>query len=67
MRMYFFAVTVKVEHEGRPMEAVLYKAARAGGELAARRAILERYLEAGFVVARIDRVEERTPEVLGDS
>ena len=61
MRMHFFHVTIKVEHQGRPMEPILYKGARAGDELTARRIILDRYLERGFRVVRLERVGERTP------
>jgi hypothetical protein len=62
MRMHFFDVTIKVEHQGRPIETVLYKGARAGDELTARRIILNRYLESGFRVVRLERVDERAPE-----
>ena len=62
MRMHFFDVTIKVEHQGRPIETVLYKGARAADELTARRIILDRYLERGFRVVRLERVGERTPE-----
>ena len=62
MRMHFFDVTIKVEHQGRPIEAVLYKGARADDELAARRIILNHYLERGFRVVRMGRVGERTHE-----
>ena len=66
MRIHFFDVTVKVEHDGRPLRAVLYKAARAESELAARRIVLNQYLEAGFQVLRLERVPERSPDLLGD-
>jgi hypothetical protein len=59
MRIYFFDVTVKVMHRDGPGQVVLYKAARAGDELTARRKILEQLLQGRFQVVRIDRVPER--------
>jgi hypothetical protein len=59
MRMYFFDVTVKVMHRDVPDKVVLYKGARARDELAARRKILDQFLERRFQVVRIDRVSER--------
>ena len=59
MRMYFFDVTVKVEHRDAPRKVVVYKAARARDELTANRIILNQYLAGGLQVARIDRVRER--------
>jgi hypothetical protein len=58
MRMYFFNVTVRVEHAGRVVDAVLRKGARAPGEHRARRIILDRYLSAGFQILRMDRAPE---------
>lgn len=66
MRMYFFDATVRVQHEGRSVEVVLYKAARAEDELTARRAVLNRFFEGGFQVVRLERVEERSPDVSMD-
>lgn len=59
MRMYFFDVTLKVMNNGAPEKVVVYKAARAFNELAARRTILNQLLARAFQVVRIDRVQER--------
>ncbi len=59
MRMDFFDVTVKGTHQDIPRKVVLYKGARAGDELTARRILLERFLKDRFQVVRIDRVPER--------
>ena len=59
MQMFFFDVKLKVLYEGRPSKAVLYKGARAGDELAARRIVLNQFLDGGFQVVRLDRVGER--------
>lgn len=61
MRMYFFDVTVRVEHRGLPIDPILYKGARACDELTARRLVLNQYLKSGFRVVRLDRVDERVP------
>lgn len=63
MRTYFFHVILKVQFEGRPMEALLYKAIHAESEHLARRLLLNRYINDGFQVLRLDRVEERKGEV----
>ncbi len=63
MRVYFLDVTLKVEHQGRPVRAVVPKAARADSELSARRSVLDHYLVLGFQVIRLDRAGERTPGV----
>jgi hypothetical protein len=60
MRMFFFDVTLRVVHEGRPTDVVLYKGARARDELAARRAVLGRYHDAGLQVLRLGRAAERS-------
>lgn len=60
MRMYFFDVTVKVVQDEAPRKVVLYKGARASDELAARRKLLNRLLDRGFQVVRIDRIRERS-------
>ena len=66
MCMYFFDVTVKVTHQDIPRMVVLYKGARAGDELTARRVLLERFLKDGFQVVRIDRVPERCIRIGSD-
>ena len=66
MSTYFFDVTVKVMHRDEPMKVVLYKGARAGDELTARRKILNRFLEGRFQVVHIDRVRERCVQTDGD-
>lgn len=63
MGMFFFHVILKVRFEGRPMEALLYKAIPAEDEHTARRALLNRYIGDGFQVLRLERVEERKGEV----
>ena len=60
MRLYFFEVTLRVEHEGRPTDTVLYKSARAASEHLARRSLLGLLLGEGFQVVRLNYVEERT-------
>jgi hypothetical protein len=60
MRMFFFEVTLRVVHEGRPIDARLYKGVRAADELAARRALLTRFLDDGFQVLRLGRAAERS-------
>ncbi len=65
MSMYFFDVILKVRFEGRPMEALLYKAVHAESEHEARRQLLNRYINDGFQVLRLDRVAERKGEVAG--
>jgi hypothetical protein len=60
MSLYFFDVTVRVVHDGRPTDVVLRKAARAASEHQARRAVLDRYLDAGFQVAKLRRAPAPT-------
>ena len=60
MRMFFFDVTLRVVHEGRPVDVALYKGVRAADELAARRTLLGRFLDDGFQVLRLGRAAERS-------
>ncbi len=60
MQMYFFDVILKVKFEGKPMEALVYKAVRAESEHLARRSILLHFLKDGFQVLRLTRVQERS-------
>lgn len=60
MQMYFFDVILKVKFEGKPMEALVYKAVRAESEHLARRSILLHFLKDDFQVLRLTRVEERS-------
>ncbi|HWE35630.1 MAG TPA: hypothetical protein VG406_03590 [Isosphaeraceae bacterium] len=61
MLVYFFDVTIRVRHEGKALDTVVYKAASAADEHSARRAVLCRYLDNGFQVVRLRRVAERSP------
>ncbi len=63
MRMYFFEVTVKVDEDGLPARKVVYRGARAWNELAARRTLLNQFIEQSFQVVRIDRVPEQCDTV----
>lgn len=65
MHMYYFDVTMKVMHRDAPEKVVLYKAARARNELAARRLLLNQFFNRRFQVVRIDRVGERCFEAGG--
>jgi hypothetical protein len=65
MRMYYFDATVRVQHDGRPLDAVIHKGARAEDELAARRLILDHFFESGFQVLKLRRVDQRKPEASG--
>ena len=67
MPMYFFDVTLAVRHEGRPIQTVVYRGARAADELTARRIVLNQFLDRGFQVVRLDRVREPGPEILGET
>jgi hypothetical protein len=58
--MFFFDVTLRVVHEGRPMDMMLYKGVRAAGEHPARRALLDRFLDDGFQVLRLGCAAERS-------
>lgn len=60
MTMYFFDVILAVKFEGKPMDALVYKAIRAETEHEARRALVQKYLADGFQVRTITRVEERS-------
>ena len=60
MRMFFFDVTLRVVHDGRPMDMMLYKGIRATDEHAARRTLLGRFLDDGFQVLRLGRAAERS-------
>ncbi|MGE3818064.1 MAG: hypothetical protein AB7I30_01390 [Isosphaeraceae bacterium] len=60
MRIYFFDVTVKVQHEGRAVQTVVRKSARAADDHQARRNVLDHYLRRGHQVVRLTPVEERT-------
>lgn len=57
-RMFYFDVTVRVAHEGRPIDVSLTKGARAADGLTARRAVLGRFLDRGFQVLRLEPVAE---------
>jgi hypothetical protein len=59
MRIYFFDVTLKVDRDGRPVETVSRKAARAASEHLARRSVVCHYLADGFQVLRLVCVNER--------
>lgn len=61
MPLYFFDVTIRVQHEGKALDTVVYKGARAENEHGARRVVLDRYLAAGLQVVRLRRVVERSP------
>lgn len=60
MNLFFFEVTLRVVHQGRPTDTVLFKSARASSEHLARRAVLSALLDDGFQVVRLRWVEERT-------
>lgn len=60
MRIFFFDVTVKVQHDGRAVQTIVRKSARAVHEHNARRIVLDFYLRKGFQVLRLTPVEERT-------
>ena len=60
MTMFYFDVTLRIVHEGRRMDVALYKGVRAANELAARRAILDRFLDDGVQVVRLGRAAERS-------
>ncbi|CAN5736124.1 hypothetical protein BH23PLA1_BH23PLA1_36310 [soil metagenome] len=62
MHTYFFDLTIRLRQDGRRVESVLYRGARAENELAARRIVLNRLLDGGFQVSRLDLVPERTQE-----
>ncbi len=60
MRMFFFDVSLRVVHEGRLMDFMVYKGVRAADEHAARRTLLGRFLDDGFQVLRLGRAAERS-------
>lgn len=62
MSVYYFNVILKVHFEGNPMEALLYKAIHAESEHKARRQLLNRYLNDGFQILRLERAEQRKGE-----
>jgi hypothetical protein len=60
MRMFYFDVTLRIVHSGRRLDVALYKGVRAANELAARRAVLNRFLDDGLQVVRLGRAAERS-------
>lgn len=63
MTTYLFWVTVRVQHEGQPMDAKIMKGHRSACELDARRAVLNGLLADGYQVKRIELDENDRREL----